>query len=149
MPEASLVPQFLKAIAAEHGFAVYDCIYGTIDVEAAYPIEQSAGAVYGIWANLPVAPRPGLLPIPEYRDWYPVYWGKDISPVSRLKAHVKGHKNGNIKLKTIREISGAPLVYGALLVSEYSRFERLLHERFPPLKGTHAIGRASTVVRVR
>lgn len=149
MPEAALVPKFLKSVAAEHDFEVHDCMYGSIDLGAAYPIQQAAGAVYGIWAQMPMSPRPGCEAIPGFANWYPVYWGKDISPVSRLKAHVQGHRNGNINLPGIHEIRGAQLVFGAILVSDYLRFERLLHARFPPFKGNGSAGRLGTVVRVR
>lgn len=149
MPEAMLIPKFLKSFAMEYGFQVYDCLYGAIELGSAFPIQQSAGAVYGIWAHMPAAPRPGLGEVPGFSGWYPVYWGKDISPLSRIKAHVQGHNNGNIDLPSIVELRGARLVFGAILVSEYQRFEALLHQRFPPFKGTPSSGRQSTVVRVR
>lgn len=149
MPEAALVAKFLKSFALEYGFKVHDCLYGSIELGGMYPIEQSAGAVYGIWAHMPAAPQPGLSDVPGFPDWYPVYWGKDISPVSRIKAHVQGHKNGNIGLPSISELHGARLVFGAILVSEYQRFEALLHQHCPPFKGTPSFGRQSTVVRVR
>ncbi|MDI1333967.1 hypothetical protein [Pseudomonas sp.] len=149
MPEVALVPKFLKLFAAQHGLQVHDCLYGAIELGETFPIEQSAAAVYGIWAYMPASPKIGLAQVPGFPDWYPVYWGKDISPVSRIKAHVQGHKNGNIGLPSIVELRGARLVFGAVLVSEYQRFEALLHLHCPPFKGTPSIGRQSTVVRVR
>jgi hypothetical protein len=149
MPEASLVPKFLKEFAVENDFAVYDCLYGSINLGQTSPVEQSCGAVYGIWAQSPAPLTAGLSPLPGYPQWYPVYWGKDISPVSRLKAHVQGHRNGNINLPSIREVQGLPLVFGSILVSRYEQFERLLHSRFPPLRGSGRTGRQATVVRIR
>ncbi len=149
MPEIAFIPKFLKSFAAEHGFQVHDCMYGAIQLGDTFPIQQSAAAVYGIWAHMPASPRAGLAEVPGYPGWYPVYWGKDIAPVSRIKAHVQGHKNGNIGLANIAELRGARLVFGAILVSEYQRFEALLHQRCPPFKGTASFGRQSTVVRVR
>jgi len=149
MPEATLVPKFLKSFAAEHGLQVHECLYGAIELGDEFPIQQSAAAVYGIWAYMPKAPKTGLAQVPGFPDWYPVYWGKDISPVSRIKAHVQAHQNGNIGLPNIAELRGARLVFGAVLVSEYQRFETLLHQHCPPLKGTPRIGRQSTVVKVR
>ncbi|MNR55355.1 hypothetical protein D3C85_1757060 [compost metagenome] len=87
--------------------------------------------------------------MPGFPGWYPVYWGKDISPVSRIKAHVRGHKNGNIGLPSIVELKGARLVLGAVLVSEYQRFETLLHLHCPPFTGTPLTGRQGSVVMVR
>ena len=149
MPEVALVPKFLKSFAAEHGFQVHECLYGAIELGGQFPIQQSAAAVYGIWAYMSAAPKTGLAQVPGFPSWYPVYWGKDISPLSRIKAHVQGHKNGNIGLPSIAELRGARLVFGAVLVSEYQRFEALLHQHCPPLKGTPRIGRQSTVVKVR
>ena len=149
MPEAALVPKFLNSFAEEHGFQVHDCLYGAIELGGTFPIQQSAAAVYGIWAHMPAAPKTGLAEVPGFPGWYPVYWGKDISPVSRIKAHVQGHRNGNIGLPSIIELKGARLVFGAVLVSEYQRFETLLHQRCPPFKGSPSFGRQSTVVRVR
>jgi len=149
MPEACLVPKFLKEFAAEKNFAIYDCLYGSIKLGQPYPMEQSCGAVYGIWARSPAPLTNPILPVPGYPQWYPVYWGKDISPVSRLKAHVQGHQNGNIDLPNIREVQGLPLVFGSVLVARYGEFERLLHSSFPPLLGSHRTGRRATVVNVR
>jgi len=149
MPEAALVPKFLKAVAAEHGFSIHDCLYGSIHIGRERPIEQASAAVYGIWAKSPTPPRIGLSPLPDYEDWYPVYWGKDISPVSRLKAHVQGHKNGNINLPGLSQVQGLPLVFGAVLVTEYRRFESLLHTKYPPLRGSPNVGRQASVVMVR
>jgi hypothetical protein len=149
MPESSLVPKFLKSFAAKHGFLIHDCLYGAIKLGGSFPIQQSAAAVYGIWAHMPEAPRSGLAEVPGFPGWYPVYWGKDISPVSRIKAHVQGHKNGNIGLPNIVELRDAQLVFGAVLVSEYQRFEALLHQLCPPFKGTPKFGRQGTVVQVR
>ena len=99
--------------------------------------------------QFPTPIRTGLAPIPGYPQWYPVYWGKDITPVSRLKAHVQGHQNGNINLPSIPELENLPLVFGSIFVAHYDEFERLLHAGFPPLRGTPRAGRQSTVVKVR
>ena len=60
MPEASLVPEFLKDFALKRNFAVHDCVYGSINLGRSFPIEQSCGAVYGIWASSPTPIRTGL-----------------------------------------------------------------------------------------
>ncbi len=141
MPGVALVPKFLKSFASEHGLQVNDCLYGAIAFGGDFPIEQCAAAVYRIWAHMPATPKTGLALVPGFPDWYPVYWGKDISPVSRIKAHVQGHTNGNIGLPNIAELKGARLMFGAVLVSEYQRFEALLHQHCPPFKGTPSLGR--------
>lgn len=149
MPEASLVPKFLKELAAKNGFTVHDSIYGSIHLGKLPSVEQSCDAVYGIWAQSASPLKLGILSLPGYPQWYPVYWGKDISPVSRLKAHVQGHKNGNVNLPNVPEVKGLELVFGSILVERYEEFERLLHSRYPPLRGSGRTGRQATVVRVR
>lgn len=149
MPEAALVPKFLKSFAADNGFKVHDCLYGEIQLGSEFPIQQSSAAVYGIWAEMQSTPKAGLAEVPGFPGWYPVYWGKDVSPVSRIKAHVQGHKNGNINLPAILELKDARLVFGAILVSEYQRFEALLHQNFPPLRGTPSAGKKGKIVMVR
>lgn len=149
MPEAALVPTYLKSVADEHGFCVYDCLYGSIALGREFPIEQSSGSVYGIWVSSSMPPQPDLAPVPGYSDWYPIYWGKDIAPASRMKAHVQGHKNGNINLPNIQELKGERLVYGAIFVSSYERFEKLVRQCSPPMLGTPLRGRVGSVVKVR
>lgn len=124
-------------------------MYGAITLGADFPIIQSSGAVYGIWASAESPLSPGLRSIPGHPGWYPIYWGKDIAPMSRMKAHVQGHKNGNVNLPAIAEIQGRPLIYGGILVSRYMEFEQLLHRDYIPMRGTAASGKASTVVRIQ
>ena len=108
MPEASLVPEFLKDFALKRNFAVHDCVYGSINLGRSFPIEQSCGAVYGIWASSLHPSGPASLPYPATLSGIRFYWGKDITPVSRLKAHVQGHQNGNINLPSIPELENLP-----------------------------------------
>lgn len=142
------VVDFLKTFAAAEGHEVFDAIFGSISIGARYPITQSSGSVYGIWVQSDLPPTETIASIPGFENWYPVYWGKDISPVSRMKAHVQGHKNGNIALPTVIEVQNKNLIFGAILVARYRDFEKLLHQRFPPLKGSAASGRSQTVVHI-
>lgn len=142
------VVDFLTDFAISKGFEVYDSLFGSILIGQTPSILQSSGAVYGIWVNSDAAPSENISAIQGYPDWYPIYWGKDISPVSRMKAHVQGHANGNIDLPNVVEVQGKPLIYGAILVSDYVGFEELLHEEYRPLKGSSATGKVGTVIRV-
>ncbi|NJD39672.1 MAG: hypothetical protein FIA89_15325 [Geobacter sp.] len=142
------VVKFLKELAEKEGFEIFDSLYGSIQIDQIPSILQSSGAVYGIWVEADVAPSRAVSELPGYRNWYPVYWGKDISPLSRMKAHVQGHRNGNINLPKITEIRGKRLIFGAILVARYVEFELLLHSQFPSLKGTPAIGKEAKVVRI-
>jgi hypothetical protein len=145
---SSIVITFLRSVAASNNYQVFNDMFGTIDLLATLPITQSSGAVYGIWAESSSPLRDGLKPLPDYPGWYPVYWGKDISPVSRMKAHVKGHNNGNINLPSVQEIKGKTLIFGAILVEKYQAFESLLHRTYPPMLGSSRPGKKSTVVRI-
>lgn len=144
----SIVTTFLRSVAARYDYQVFNDMFGTIDLTADLPITQSSGAVYGIWAKAALPLRAGLQPILGHPEWFPVYWGKDISPVSRMKAHVKGHKNGNINLPEVKEVQGKPLIFGAILVARYQAFEALLHSNYRPMLGTSRPGKRSTVVHI-
>ena len=143
------VAAFLKQVAKDNTYAVFDSIHGSIQLGREFPITQSSGAVYGIWVKTDQPPSQSCMSIPGHPGWYPVYWGKDIAPMSRMKAHVQGHKNGNIDLPNVQEVQGRPLIFGAILVARYAAFERVLHTHYPPLRGTPAGGRSSSVVRVQ
>jgi len=147
MPKS--VVSFLNAVANQAGYEVFDSLYGSINLGEAFPITQSSGAVYGIWVQADQPPRNDLSCIPGYQSWYPVYWGKDISPMSRMKAHVQGHQNGNINLPNVVEVRGKALIYGAILVSRYWEFEQLLYRDYRPMLGSPAEGRRSTIVQVK
>lgn len=143
------VVQFLKKVATTQSFQIFDSMFGTIRLGQPLPIIQSTGAVYGIWVQDVAPPRVHVAEIPGHPGWYPVYWGRDIAPVSRMKAHVQGHKaNGNANLPAVLEIQGKPLIFGAILVERYDEFEALLHNQHRPLKGTSASGRSRTVVSI-
>lgn len=142
------VVQFLKDLANHESFDVFDSLHGTIFIGQTPAIHQSCGSVYGIWARSSTPLSPELEAIPGHGDWYPVYWGKDISPVSRMKAHVQGHENGNIDLPNVAEVMGKELIFGAILVARYNSFESLLHDRFPPFKGSSKEGSRAKVVRI-
>lgn len=141
--------EFLNIEANKNGFEVFEQIFGEINLNEAQPIKQSSGAVYGIIVESAEPPRLGLLAIEGYPNLYPVYWGKDIAPVSRLKAHVQNHQNtGNANLRGINEIAGKRLIFGAIFVSQYQNFESHLHTAYPPLKGTNRAGKQSQLIEI-
>jgi hypothetical protein len=141
--------RFLNDFAAPENYEVFDSLYGRIELHQMPSILQSSGAVYGIWVESESPPSLHVEEVPGCSGWYPVYWGKDISPVSRMKAHVQGHKNGNIDLQNVAEVQGKPLMFGAILVARYREFESLLHTRFPPLRGSCATGKEARVISVQ
>lgn len=143
------VVEFLSSEAKDNGFTVYEAIFGEIKLDEENAIKQSSGAVYGILAESEAPLKSGIEAITGYPNHYPVYWGKDIAPVSRLTAHVQNHAGtGNANLRGIKEIESKKLIFGAILVSNYQGFEQHLHEAYPPLKGTSKTGRLSQIIEV-
>lgn len=139
----------LKKEAEENNFIIFSEIFGELNLSDSVPIKQSSGSVYGILVELQNAPKAGIRPINFNSNLYPVYWGKDISPVSRLKAHVQNHRStGNANLKSRQELVGKRLLFGAILVSKYSDFEAHLHKKYPPMIGTSRIGRTSKIIEI-
>lgn len=146
--EGEKVALFLKNFAEQNGYKVFDFLYGAIKDRQTFPVLQSSGAVYGIWAQSDKPPAKNIEEIPDNEGWYPVYWGKDIAPVSRVKAHVQAYENGNIDIFNIPELKGKILIFGAILVNRYVDFESLLHKIFHPLKGTAAQGKKSKIIKI-
>lgn len=140
------VAMFLEAFAQLQGFGRHTSIHGRILLGQVFPLEQNVGAVYGICA-VSSAPIGNTQPLPN-AALVPVYWGKDVSPASRVKAHAQGHRNGNINLPTMTQVHGLELYYGAILIERYEQFEDTLRRHFPPIAGGGRRGRVGTVVRV-
>lgn len=142
---ANIVVDFLKDFAKKNNFSVFDSIYGEIDPTF---MTQSSGAVYGIWVNSSITISQSTSPISK-KNWYPVYWGKDITPVSRILAHSRGYaKTGNLNIPSITYLKNKEIIYGAILVERYDSFEKLLHQNHPPLHGTARAGRKSGFIKI-
>lgn len=143
------VIKILNTEATGNKFKVLDSVFGDIHLQRKQAIDQSTGAVYGILVESDAPPKDGMLAIKGYPKLYPVYWGKDIAPVSRLKAHVQNHQStGNANLRGIKEIQGKRLIFGAIFVEKYLAFETHLHLTYPPIKGTRRAGRKSTIIKI-
>jgi len=143
------VVQILRNEAKEEGFKIFNNIHGEILLNDNLPIKQSSGSVYGILAISDTPLNGKVKPINGYPNIYPVYWGKDISPVSRLKAHVQNHQTtGNVDLRSITKLNGKKVIFGAVLVERYSEFETHLHNKYPPLRGTSKTGRVSSIIEI-
>jgi len=141
------VTKFLIEQAKSNGFITYDSMFGDICLNEKQPLKQSSGAVYGIFAQSNTPLNSSTQPI--NKQYYPIYWGKDIAPVSRLKAHIQKYKNtGSANLKGILEIKEKKLIFGAILVSKYDEFEKFLHHKYPPLKGTNRFGKKTQIIKI-
>jgi len=76
---------------------------------------------------------------------YPIYFGKDINPGSRIADHVRPRSvTVNAGLEGIKSLRKFRLIYGSIYVARYSEFESFLHEMYAPLIGTSRAGRQST-----
>lgn len=142
------VISFLRQEAFQKGYAVFNDVFGRIELQNAKPIKQSSGSIYGIFvqSNTPI---PDINELPSLKDFYPIYWGKDISPARRIIAHVRNYKGtGNANLPSIKAIQGKPIIFGAIFVEQYEAFEKHLHDNFRPLSGSGKSGRSSSVVEI-
>lgn len=96
------VVSFLRQQAFEQGFTVFNDVFGHIELQDTKPIKQSSGSVYGIFVQSDTQIA-DIDELPSLKNFYPVYWGKDISPARRIIAHVRNHKGtGNANLSSIQ-----------------------------------------------
>lgn len=132
--------------AEGEGFKIFDNIHGEILLNDKLPIKQSSGSVYGIPAISDAPLNEEIQPVKGHPNIYPVYWNKDISPTSRVKAHVQNHQNtGNIRLRSIIELTDKEVIFGVVLVEKYLEFEKHVHKKYPPLGGTSKAGRKLSI----
>jgi len=144
------VISFLRQQAYQNGYIIFNDIFGQIDFNATKPIKQSSGAVYGILvqSNVQISTVKNL---PNLENFYPVYWGRDTKPISRIIAHYQDYNStGNGKLQDCTEIQGKGklVIFGAIFVSSYKDFEKHLHINFPPLITSSNTGRSSSLVEI-
>ena len=143
------VVQFLLNEAKEINFRTFDSVFGDLCLDKTKPIKQSYGAVYGIVVESDTPPMPSLKPLRDYPKLFPIYWGKDIAPISRIKAHVQNHKStGNANLRKITELEGKRIIFGAIFVERYQDFEEHLHKTYPPIKGSMKHGGREKIVEI-
>jgi len=99
------VIDFLRQQADKNDYIVFNDVFGQIDFNATTkPIKQPSGAVYGILvqSNVPIST---VQQLPSLDNLYPVYWGRDISPINRIVAHYQNYNGrGNANLQGCEEI---------------------------------------------
>ena len=143
------VVQFLLEEAKRIQLNTFNCVFGDLCLDEDKPIKQSCGAVYGIVIESNTSPGESLRPLKNYPKLFPIYWGKDVSPVSRIKAHVQNHKStGNANLRKITELEGKRIIFGAIFVEKYQDFEEHLHKTYPPLRGSMRRGGGGKIVKI-
>lgn len=154
------IKSFIKKEAKKFNRSIFDEIEGEIKIGHDCEYTQSSGAVYGLFVEFNneelkqfIKELPKKLQQESYKPiqecWYALYWGKDLTPGARVKAHVQGHRNnGNARLKNYKTLKGKKIKYAAVYVEQYEKFEMELHEKYQPLLGTRRRGSASKIVRV-
>lgn len=121
-------------------------------------IQFSSGSVYGFFAiktesssvsDLFAEVGKTAMPLNNEGSIYPLYWGRDINPGSRIADHVRPRtKTGNAELEKIDALRQFRVIFGIVYVSRYQDFENELHSDFPPLVGSSARGKLSTFTSV-
>lgn len=157
-----IVSNFLKQQAHLNKLTIFDTIYGDMSISHSQSsMTQSSGSTYGIWVELndstiknaliadlvkcgkKVNPKSTAI----YSNWYPLYWGKDINPGSRIKAHFKASSSTNaLNLSQLNLSQNYNFKYGLILVSDYSNFESFLHENYPTIiSNSYTPGKGSAI----
>ena len=151
---------FLKAeVKASNGkFKLNDCMCGDIELADAKGVvgggskaHFSTGSVYGIFVVETDKGKMSKLfeevgneveSIDQAGTIYPIYWGKDIHPGSRILAHARHNPGtGNAELEKIKALRDLNLIYGCVYVTTYDKFEQHLHTTYKPLLGTSGSGK--------
>ena len=78
---------------------------------------------------------------PVIDDIYPLYWGKDKSLGARINAHIKNPKGktGIARLCAYKCLHDKTISCIALVINDYSGFEKHLQESFPDLLKTKSV----------
>jgi len=141
---------------------MYDNLHGEIILDDSEDkqggnskVHLSTGSVYGIFAiktkesdidKLFEETKNSVKSIDEKETIYPIYWGKDINPGSRIVIHARPNpKTGNAKLEQIQELRKFKLIFGNIFITKYKDFEAYLHEHYPALIGTSRGGKGSKI----
>ncbi len=67
-------------------------------------------------------------------NWYPLYWGADLTLGSRIRSHAgKPTKTGSVYLGQKPFLNGHNMVYGAILCEDYLNVEGALHTNYKDL----------------
>ena len=149
-----VVSKWLKKVAEANNFKTYEYIGGTFDFQNNI-IKQSSGSVYGIWIATDESSREEIKQATaDFNNkggpdgFAPLYWGKDISPGSRIKGHFKTSKGtGGLNLYKSKYVN-CHMIYGVILVENYLSFEKLLHNKYRPLIGSSLNGRCSSLTKI-
>jgi len=161
--DGRLIVEWMKNLASQNNFKISNSIYGEF-VLTNKKVTQNVGSVYGIWVKLNstekdelwndilkinskknITDKENFLPIVE--KWYPLYWGKDINPGSRIRAHANKPKGtSSLDLPKYKSLKKITVIYGNILVEKYYDFEKLLHSKYIPLLGDRRRGNTSKMI---
>jgi len=148
-----------------HGKIKLDDLNGIIGGNS--KISLSSGSVYGIFAIETENSNINQLinevndkKTKELKDYgsimtdgnnkiYPIYWGKDINPGSRIVAHSRHYPGtGNAELEKYPALRNFNLIYGSIYVTKYRDFEDHLFKKYQPLLGTNKVGKESKITLI-
>lgn len=117
-----------------------------------YKINRQIACVYGFWIDLREAKKKKVFKETDCGDikpivdnWYPLYWGKDIYPGSRINAHITEPKGtGTMELSKYSSLENCKIICGGILVElkSYEMFEQNLHSNYKPILGSSKKGRS-------
>lgn len=108
-------------------------------------VNKNVGSVYGIWVKankkeIEEYKTKNGKPMDEFGGYLPLYWGKDVTPSSRIDAHFRTSKGtGGLDLIN-SNYSNKELVFGCVLTAQYAKHEKRLHKEYPPIKGSSKDG---------
>jgi len=129
---------FLEKIAKENSFNIIENVSGKI---VNNHIITNGVAVYGILVESSLPLKENHRSLPGSPNLYPVYWGVDPKPISRILAHLSEYKKtGSVQIHNIKELENKPLYSGVIFLKEYKELEALLHKNFPPYTGKPSVG---------
>ncbi len=151
---------FLTKVASIERYTVYTNLSGDVVfadsenmVGAETKVHVSSGSVYCILAVVTCKSDIDSLfeevgytvhSIDSKHSLYPIYYGKDIYPGSRIADHVRPRKaggTGNAELEKIKALRKLKVIFGSIYVENYLEFEQLLHSKHKPLLGTSRAGK--------
>lgn len=134
--EGQIVTDWLCEIAEKNGFETYSSLFGRFNFDYDV-VEQSQGSVYGIWIRFNEKVPLDIkieAKMNGYDEYIPLYWGKDINPGSRIRAHLNTPKNtGGLNLANSK-YKDMDLIFGVIYVDRYEEFEKFLIENYPALE---------------
>lgn len=148
--EKDIVAKWLKQYVGPDNFCEF--FWGWYDFKD-MKVVQNVGAVYGIWlksvkTEIRKYEEEHHVSLKDFAGYRPLYWGKDVSPCSRISAHFDSSASTGALNLVYSNYASKDLIFGCVLTKEYTEIEKRLHKDYPPLEGSNREGRSSTVRKI-